>query len=429
MSILSDMSTTETHQDAGTPATQGVSTQSSSAPDLSDIRLALEERENVWLDARAARSAHSRGRARPEEADPYRTEWQRDRDRIIHTKAFRRLKHKTQVFVSPEQDHYRTRLTHVLEVSQIARTVTRALRLNEDLTEAIGIGHDLGHAPFGHVGEEALDEIYRRYDANGRFRHYEQSLRIVDYLEQNGRGLNLTWEVRDGILHHSKGQSDLMASAAANGAAPNGSAPKDAASGASKSRNVPETLEGQVVRICDRVAYVNHDIDDAVRAGLIKADDIPRAFIEELGERHSQRITTMVNAIIVASSEVVAENGVRTRRVRERIAMSDGVRQATDELKNWMFQNVYLLSSAERDTVDETVRIRTVVHALFERFMENPALMRGEHVGVTPGAPDPKELSQQQLARCVCDYVAGMTDRFASQTYVQLFLPSSWRGV
>lgn len=426
MSILSDMSTTETHQATYTPG--------ASTPDLSDIRLALEERESVWLDARAARSAQSRGRARPEEADPYRTEWQRDRDRIIHTKAFRRLKHKTQVFVSPEQDHYRTRLTHVLEVSQIARTVTRALRLNEDLTEAIGIGHDLGHAPFGHVGEEALDEIYRKYDANGCFRHYEQSLRIVDHLEQNGRGLNLTWEVRDGILHHSKGQSDLMANAAAvsaptNGSTTNEAASDNAASKASKSRNLPETLEGQVVRICDRVAYVNHDIDDAVRAGLIKADDIPRAFIQELGERHSQRITTMVNAIIVASSEVVEENGVRTRRVRERIAMSDGVRQATDELKNWMFKNVYLLSSAERDTADETVRIRTVVHALFERFMEHPALMRGEHIGVAPGAPDPKELSQQQLARCVCDYVAGMTDRFASQTYVQLFLPSSWRGV
>jgi dGTPase len=227
--------------------------------DISDIRQQLEAREEAWLDRRAARSAQSKGRAKEEASDPYRTEWQRDRDRIIHTKAFRRLKHKTQVFVSPEHDHYRTRLTHTLEVTQISRTVARALRLNEDLTEAIGMGHDLGHAPFGHVGEEALDEAYRRFDSHARFRHYEQSLRIVDELEKGGQGLNLTWEVRDGILHHSKGKSDLLVGQSLD---------------KWLARGKPATLEGQIIRICDRVAYVNHDIDDAIRAGLIRTKEL-----------------------------------------------------------------------------------------------------------------------------------------------------------
>jgi dGTPase len=200
--------------------------------DLASIRRHIEEREEAWLDPRAAKSARSKGRAKSESPDPYRTEWQRDRDRIIHTKAFRRLKHKTQVFVSPEHDHYRTRLTHTLEVTQIARTVARALRLNEDLTEAIGMGHDLGHAPFGHVGEEALDEAYRRVDSKARFRHYEQSLRIVDELEKHGQGLNLTWEVRDGILHHSKGKSDLLVGQSLD---------------KWLARGKPATLEGQII--------------------------------------------------------------------------------------------------------------------------------------------------------------------------------------
>ena len=406
-------------------------TDSSKSHALDDIAQMLQQRETFWLDARAAKSSQSRGRERSENADPYRTEWQRDRDRIVHCKAFRRLKHKTQVFVSPEHDHYRTRLTHTLEVSQIARTVARALRLNEDLTEAISLGHDLGHAPFGHVGEEALDEAYRTFDADARFRHYEQSLRIVDMLEKAGDGLNLTWETRDGILHHSKGKSDLM----------------------SAGRTLPSTLEGQVVRICDRVAYVNHDIDDAIRAGLISRDELPRDCIALLGGSHAGRITTMINAIIEASSEICAEvtaniatanveieniemsnvehskganftnnsnveSIVSKRCVREEIRMTPDVSQATDRLKDWMFSHVYKLES-----VDETPRVRRVLVALFEKFMDEPNWMRGMNVEGW------ENWTQPQRARLVCDYIAGMTDRYASQTYAQLFLPSSWRGV
>ncbi|HEX8551467.1 MAG TPA: deoxyguanosinetriphosphate triphosphohydrolase [Abditibacteriaceae bacterium] len=376
--------------------------------DFSDIYARLLEREEL-LDARATRSAQSQGRAREEEPDAYRTEFQRDRDRIIHTKAFRRLKHKTQVFVSPERDHYRTRLTHTLEVTQISRTVACALNLNEDLVEAIGMGHDLGHAPFGHVGEEALDEAYRRFDSTARFRHYEQSLRIVDELEPNGRGLNLTWEVRDGILHHSKGRSDLHAGQNIDNWLAKGK---------------PSTLEGQIIRICDRVAYVNHDVDDAIRAGLIRAEDIPRECVEVLGERHAARITTMVNAILEASSET--QNGKRT--TRDRIAMRDDAMQATDELKNWMFDHVYKL-----DGVDETPRVRNVIGALFEAFMNDVRLMNPRlSSGVLTHNDSTVEFdrtSQNERARVVCDYIAGMTDRFASQTYADLFLPSSWRGV
>ncbi len=324
--------------------------------------------------------------------------WQRDRDRILHCKAFRRLKHKTQVFVSPERDHYRTRLTHTLEVSQVSRTVARALKLNEDLTEAIGLGHDMGHAPFGHVGEAALDKAYRAQVPGARFRHYEQSLRIADELEHNGEGLNLTWEVRDGILHHSKGQSDLMASQ-------------------SSGRDLPSTLEGQVVRICDRVAYVNHDIDDAIRAGLIERDELPPRCLQVLGDSHGRRITTMVLAIVAASSEV----GGGGRVARERIAMEESVREATDELKDWMFEHVYLLES-----VDETPRVQRVIHDLFEAFMEKPGLMRGEFAERGAGGSSVEEVEEQ--ARKVCDYIAGMTDRFASATYARLFLPSSWAG-
>jgi dGTPase len=357
------------------------------------IRTMLEAREEQFLDPRAAKSAASKGREKPLPKDPLRTEWQRDRDRILHTKAFRRLKHKTQVFVSPGRDHYRTRLTHTLEVTQISRTVARALCLNEDLTEAIGYGHDLGHAPFGHAGEYALDEAYREFDPDAWFRHYEQSLRIVDVLERNGEGLNLTWEVRDGILHHSKGKKNLGEG------------------------DLPATLEGQVIRICDRVAYVNHDIDDAIRAGLITAQDLPRECVAVLGTTHSGRITTMVNSIVNASS--ISENG--ERRVGEKIVMSDEVREATDALKNWMFQHVYL-----HPKVDESTKIKLVVKSLFAYFMEHPAAMRGEYA---VSAEEEKVLSHQQLARRVCDFVSGMTDRFASQMYAELFLPSTWQGV
>ena len=349
--------------------------------DFSDVRAMLEEREYLQLDPRAAKSRDSRGRAREGEKDSLRTEWQRDRDRIIHTKAFRRLKHKTQVFVSPDRDHYRTRLTHTSEVTQIARTVARALRLNEDLVEAIGMGHDLGHAPFGHVGEYALDEAVRKHDPKARFRHYEQSLRIVDELENSGEGLNLTWEVRDGILHHSKGKADLNVGASLDNWLAAGK---------------PSTLEGQIIRICDRVAYVNHDIDDAIRAGLISAHDLPRECVEVLGERHSSRITTMVQAIVEASSEMVENR----RCVLERIAMRDDVMQATDALKDWMFEHVYQL-----EVVDETTRARAVICALFDQFMEKPHLMKGDYAELC----DASEGSTPSLARCVCDYIAGMT--------------------
>ena len=371
--------------------------------DLSDVRLLLEEREDAWLGPLAARSSQSKGREIPESADPLRAEFQRDRDRIIHCKAFRRLKHKTQVFISPEFDHYRTRLTHTLEVTQISRTVARALRLNEDLTEAIGMGHDVGHAPYGHVGEEALDEAYRKYDPKARFRHYEHSLRIVDKLEHGGEGLNLTWEVRDGILHHSKGKSDLLAGESIDNWLQKGK---------------PSTLEGQIIRICDRVAYVNHDIDDALRAGFIKVEDLPRECLDVLGERHAQRITRMVSAIIDASSEMVDGQ----REARDRIAMRDDIMEATDHLKNWMFEHVYLVNSS-----DEEPKVYHVIQQLFRYFMENPGQMRGTRC---PSQSEQwEDLGGSELARCVCDYIAGMTDRFASQTFAEIFLPASWRGV
>ena len=230
--------------------------------DLHRFRRMAEAREERDLSPHAVRSSQSRGRIKPEEEDPVRTVFQRDRDRILHSKAFRRLKHKTQVFIDPEEDHYRTRLTHTLEVAQIARTIARALRLNEDLTEAITLAHDLGHTPFGHGGEEALDEALRQYLPDAQFRHYDQSLRIVDVLEKNGQGLNLTWEVRDGILGHSKGQTDL---------------------GIVNGVDLPETLEGMVVRIADRIAYLNHDIDDAKRAGVLNEADLPAESLAVLG--------------------------------------------------------------------------------------------------------------------------------------------------
>lgn len=384
------------------------------------IREMLEQREDLWLDPRATRSTQTRGRFKPEEPDEWRTAFQRDRDRILHCKAFRRMKHKTQVFVSPQLDHYRTRLTHVLEVTQIARTVARALRLNEDLTEAIGLGHDMGHAPFGHDGEYALDEAYRRYVPQAQFRHYEQSLRIVDHLEKRGQGLNLTWEVRDGILYHSKGKKNLNVGGTSHWkteetlATDKGNLALDK-NAARPSGDLPATLEGQVVRMCDRVAYVNHDIDDAIRAGLIVANDLPKDCVALLGNSQGTRITTMVRAIIQESHE----NGA----VKERIEMEDEVREATDKLKNWMFDNVYL-----KKTAVETPRVRLVINALFDRFMKEPQLMRGDESRFDFDK-EWEGLPVEDQARCVCDYVAGMTDRYASQTYADLFLPSSWRGV
>lgn len=312
------------------------------------------------LDPRAARAVDA-VREQPEDPCPLRTAFQRDRDRIIHTKAFRRLKHKTQVFISPEGDHYRTRLTHTLEVSAIGRTVARAMGLNEDLVEAITMGHDLGHAPFGHAGEHALDDILR--EGHGRrFQHNEQSVRVVEVLERDGRGLNLTREVRDGIRHHT-------------------------------GTGTPTTLEGQIVRLVDRIAYVNHDIDDAVRAGIIAGSDLPRAEIAVLGESTSQRITCLVTDIVSTSSDA------------DRIEQSDEVGEAFRSLRAFMFREVYLASPA----ADEAGRARNVVQALVRAYLDDPSLL-------PPGGDD-------DVVTRVIDHVSGMTDRYALRAHRDLFVP------
>jgi dGTPase len=307
-----------------------------------------------------------------------RTCFQVDRDRILHSKTFRRLKHKTQVFLSPEGDHYRTRLTHTLEVAQIARTVARALQLNEDLTEAIALGHDLGHTPFGHAGERVLDELL-----DGGFHHVRQSLRVVDLLENDGAGLNLTWEVRDGILHHSKGRGALL-----------GRGPDD----------LPATLEGQVVRLADVVAYVSHDLDDAIRAGLVAADDVPRVLRRQLGSRHGERINTMVADMIDAS--LVSS----TRKV----CLSPAAAQAVTDLRDWLFRNVY---QAE-PVVDDFHKASHVLRELYGYFAAHP----GELVtcGGRRVQGDPQEIA-------IADFLAGMTDRYAMNLYQRLFLPQSWK--
>lgn len=293
-----------------------------------------------------------------------RTGFMRDRDRIIYSKAFRRLKHKTQVFISPEGDHYRTRSTHTLEVSQISRTLARALRLNEDLTEAIALGHDLGHTPFGHTGEFALNEVFPP-----GFRHNEQSLRVVDKLEGE-RGLNLTWEVRDGILCHTGPQ-------------------------------LPATLEGQIVRIADRISYINHDIDDAIRAGIIQENDLPRECVSILGNRHKVRINTMVTDIIEKSWG------------KPEITMSDDVQVATDGLRSFLFHRVYIGSIAKK----EEAKAQRIVKTLYEYYLENPDFLKKDLK---------TKVSGEELARCVVDYIAGMTDRFAMKTFERHFVPNVW---
>jgi len=342
------------------------------------------ERQEAWelesLAEWAAKSARSRGRRRPEEPDPVRTAFQRDRDRIIHSKAFRRLKAKTQVFLDPEEDHFRTRLTHTLEVAQIARTIARALRLNEDLTEAIALAHDLGHPPFGHAGEEALDAVYREFVPNRGFRHYEQSLRVVEVLEVHaGRpGLNLTWEVRDGIAHHSKGRRNLDDDGAAR----------------------PSTLEGRVVRIADRIAYVNHDLDDAVRAGILAPSDVPAECVKLLGDTQSERIATMVLDVIRESAG------------KGDVMMSAEIVGATDRLKEFLFERVY---HAPARGMSELVKARRVVRDLFRYYMEHPQEMQGDESLC--------HSSVEHRAQAVCDFVAGMTDHYALGRFVQHFLP------
>jgi len=356
---------------------------------VDQVRVRLEERERL-LSPLAARSYQSRGRERPEAPSPLRTEFQRDRDRIIHCKAFRRLKHKTQVFIAPVGDHFVTRLTHTLEVAQIARTIARALNLNEDLAEAIALGHDLGHPPFGHAGEEALAELLPQ-----GFRHAEQSLRVVERLENGGRGLNLTWEVRDGIVNSSKGREDILASAEGG---------------------EPATLEGQIVRLADAVAYINHDIADAIRAGVLAQGELPAEVSRTLGRTHSQRINTLVSDIVEHSWAATGEGsrkgeaaqggrrrrqGTRPPRSEVRIGMSAAILAAANALREFLFQRVYLWED-RRDEVEEAKR---VVRFLFEYYLGRPQEIESDF----PISSDP-------LWRRVADYIAGMTDQFALKT-------------
>ncbi len=331
-----------------------------------NIREQTEKREEA-LSPYAAKSKFSRGRLKWEEPCLVRTNFQRDRDRVIYSKAFRRLKHKTQVFIAPLGDHYVTRLTHTLQVAQIARTIARALNLNEDLTEAIALGHDLGHTPFGHIGEEVLNELY-----HGGFRHNEQSLRVVDLLEKGGQGLNLTWEVRDGILNHSKGQSGILG----NGWGDVG------------------TLEGQVCKIADVVAYVNHDVEDAIRAGIISQDDLPESVVKTLGQTHSQRINTLVCDIINCSWSVTGDSNIG----KPMISMSPEVIKATNMLRQFLFDKVYYPSLAKADAV----KARKVLRLLYSYFLRHEDKLPREFATL----PVDKE-------RKVIDYIAGMTDQYA----------------
>lgn len=331
------------------------------------IREQYEMMEAQMLCEDAVLSSHSRGRGREEPQCPIRTVFQRDRDRITHSKEFRRLMHKTQVFISPEGDHYRTRLTHTLEVAQIARTIARALRLNEDLVEAICLGHDLGHTPFGHAGEHILDKINRE---QGGFRHYEQSLRVVDLLAKDGRGLNLTWEVRDGILNHS-------------------------------GQNQAATLEGRIVKFADRIAYINHDIDDAVRGGVLRMEEIPSHLLDILGTTHRQRINTLIHSILRASMGAHA------------VCMEPDIQTAMNELRQFMFDTVY---THERMKLAEEAKAERILSMLFAYYCENPHKMTGECC----------EIAQREgIERAVTDYIAGMTDRYAIKTFSDLTIPHS----
>ncbi len=322
-----------------------------------------EEIERETLAPWATLVEESKGREHVEPQDTLRTAYQRDRDRIVHCKSFRRLKHKTQVFLAPEGDHYRVRLTHTLEVSQIARTAARALRLNEDLTEAIALGHDLGHTPFGHLGEQALTPFLGR-----PFRHNEQSLRIVEHLENDGRGLNLTWEVRDGIVNHTWSMPS------------------------------PSTPEAQVVRFADRIAYVNHDVDDAIRAGVLTEKELPSAAVEALGGDHGRRIDTLVSDLVSTSAG---------REVR----LSEDAFRALDVLRDFLFDRVYLRDEARAEQ-DKAVGL---VRSLFAFYLEHPEQI-----------PDEYHRAPGDLPTRVADYIAGMTDRYALRTYERLFLPQGW---
>lgn len=327
------------------------------------VRVVTENNEKLILSDGASLSVNSKGRKVSEEKCPLRTDFQRDRDRIIHCRAFRRLKHKTQVFLSPELDHYRTRLTHTLEVSQIARTIARALRLNEDLTEAIALGHDLGHTPFGHAGERALNDLI-----DGGFTHYEQSIRVCEKLEKDGKGLNLTHEVLDGILHHTKGEW-------------------------------AHTLEGKVVRFADRIAYINHDIEDAVRAGVISYKDLPDEIVENLGASKSARINTLVNSIV--------ENSTND------IIMDKNTNEYYEKLHEFLFEAVYKNPVAK----SEEAKVLGIVEGLYKYFLANPEKMGNEYKLIW---------EREGKERAVADYIAGMTDHYAITVYSDSYIPKAW---
>ena len=327
----------------------------------------FKKKEYDLLSPYATKAAESKGRLLDEEKCSIRTDFQRDRDRIIHCKSFRRLKHKTQVFITPEGDHYRTRLTHTLEVAQIARTIAKALFLNEDLTEAIALAHDLGHTPFGHAGEEILNEVCPL-----GFKHYEQSLRVVNFLEKNGKGLNLYWEVREGILNHpSKGSTG--------------------------------TLEGKIVQISDKIAYINHDIDDAIRGQVLREEELPKDCIEVLGKTFTERINTMIHDIV--------ENSIN----KPYIKMSPEVEESMKKLRKFMFTNVYIGSKAK----EQEEKAQYIVKELYNYFINNPSDIPEDFYLIYEG-------KNEDLERIVCDYIAGMTDRYAINKYCEIYVPSSW---
>jgi dGTPase len=345
---------------------------------VSSIREALEQREQETLAPEASKSSQSRGRLKSEPEDDVRPAFQHDRDRIIHSKAFRRLKHKTQVYFAPEGDHYRTRLTHTLEVSQIARTIAKVLRLHEELTESVALGHDLGHTPFGHAGERVLDSL-----VPGGFRHYEQSLRVVDVLENDGKGLNLTWEVRDGIGRHSKGREG----------SPVGLDPSKRAA----------TLEGQIMRVADLIAYVNHDIDDAVRAGVLRDADLPADAVAVLGKTSSARIARMVKDVVMETQA----GGLAE------IRMSEQVLSATLRMRAFLFEAVYENEAATAEFKKAT----GILGGLWERVRERPA-----------GLLDERIIEADGIDVAARDFLAGMSDRFAVSLFERLFIPKPWVG-
>lgn len=331
------------------------------------IREELEERERENLNPNASLAVNTRGRMRKEEECDIRTCYMRDRDRIVHCKSFRRLKDKTQVFLSPQGDHYRTRMMHTLEVSQTARTVAKCLALNEDLVEAIALGHDLGHTPFGHAGEKALDELCPL-----GFRHYEQSLRIVDILEKDGKGLNLTWEVRDGIENHGTSRH-------------------------------PATLEGQIVRLCDKISYIHHDMDDAERAGILQEEDIPSALRNLLGKSTRERLNTFIHDIVKNSED------------KNEIRMSDEIGQAMFDLRKFMFENLYSNPAAK----GEEVKARSMLGKLYEYYTEHPEAMAEEYFLMITE-------KNEKTERAVCDYISGMTDQYSISKFKEIYVPKSW---